>query len=78
MYLQNNGLEKRRLRKCLKSPVSEHPSTSNMVRGTKHSGNLSHTTFAIFIDHWKAIGVEKVSLSDMQNFKNVYYHIDCR
>ena len=44
-------LRKTFLNKCLKSPVSEDLSTSNMVRGTKHCGNLNHTTFAIFIDH---------------------------
>ena len=32
-------------------PVSEDPSTSNMVRGTKHCWNLNGTTFTVFIDH---------------------------
>ena len=38
------------LDKCQKSPVSEDPSTSNMVNGTKHRWNLNHSTFTIFID----------------------------
>ena len=39
------------LDKCLKSPVSEDPSTSNMVNMPKHCRNLHHNTFIIFIDH---------------------------
>ena len=38
------------LDKCLKSPVSEDPSTSNMVNGPKHCWNLSDSTFTIVID----------------------------
>ena len=37
--------------KCLKSPVSELFSTSNMVNGPKHCWNLHRSTFIIFIDH---------------------------
>ena len=37
--------------KCLKSPVSELFSTSNMVNGPKHCWNLHQSTFIIFIDH---------------------------
>ena len=39
-----------RLDKCLKSPIYEDPSTSNMVNGEKHCWNLSQGTFIIFID----------------------------
>ena len=39
------------LNKCLKCPVSEAPSTSNMVNGLKHCWNMHHSTFIIFIDH---------------------------
>ena len=38
------------LDKRLKSSVLEDPSTGNMVRETKHYGNMSHTTFITFID----------------------------
>ena len=41
------------LDKCLKSPVSEHPSTSNMVNGSKHSWNLNYGTFTIFIEDFE-------------------------
>ena len=33
-----------------KRPVSEHPSTANMVNGAKHFWNLNDSTFTIFID----------------------------
>ena len=38
------------LDKCLKSPVSEDLSISNMVNGPKHCSNVNHSTFGIFID----------------------------
>ena len=36
MYFRNYGLLKTWLDNCLKSPVSEDSSTSNMVNGLKH------------------------------------------
>ena len=36
------------LNKCLKTPVSEDPSTTNMLSWIKHCWNLSHTIFSIF------------------------------
>ena len=48
--------------KCLKSPVSDIPSTSNMVNVPKHCWNLHHSTFIIFIDHCQVTWVgERVS-----------------
>ena len=38
------------LDKCLKSQVSEDPSTSNMVIGLKHCLNLNESGFPKFID----------------------------
>ena len=58
---------KKRLDKCLKSPVSEHRSASNMVNVAKHCWNLYHRPFIIFIDHCQEIELKKVSLIDMQN-----------
>ena len=49
IYLWTYGLHKTWLDKCLKSPVSEDPSTSNMVNGPKQCWNLNDTTFTIFI-----------------------------
>ena len=49
MYFRTYGLGKRWLDKCLKSPVSEVPSTSNMVNGPKHFSKLKDSNFTIFI-----------------------------
>ena len=38
------------LDKCLKSPLSEDPSTSNMVNVRNHFSSLHHMVFIIFID----------------------------
>ena len=51
MYFENYGFQKTWLDNCLKSPVSENPSTSNMVRGPKHCWNLNDNTFTKLIDH---------------------------
>ena len=47
MYLQNYGLQKTWLDKCIKGPVLEDPSTSNFVNGPKQS---YCSNFIIFID----------------------------
>ena len=36
--------------KCLKGPISDKPSSSNMVNVQKRSWNQHHSTFSIFID----------------------------
>ena len=46
-------------KKCIKSPVSEDPSTSNMVNVPKHCWNLRHSTFIIFIDCYQGKWVGK-------------------
>ena len=51
MCFWTDGLRKICLDKCLKSPLSEDPLTSNMVNGPKHCWNLNESTFTIFIDH---------------------------
>ena len=38
--------------KCLKSPVSEDPSRSNMINVLKHCWNLHQCIFILLIDHW--------------------------
>ena len=50
MYIRTYGLPESLLDKCLKGPVSEDPSTSNMVNGPKHCSKLNGSTFTIFID----------------------------
>ena len=45
-----------------KTPVSEHPSTSNMGNGPKHCSKLKDSTFTIFIDQCaRNSGWEKLS-----------------
>ena len=45
--------------KCLKSSVSEEPSTTNMVNIPKHCWNLNYSTFIRFIDHFHVNWVGK-------------------
>ena len=45
--------------KCLKSRVSEDPSTSNMVNLPVHCWNQHHRTFSILIDHCQVNWVGK-------------------
>ena len=47
------GTLKTFLDKCLKSPVSEDPSTSNMVNVPKHLPNLDYITCIILMRHYK-------------------------
>ena len=49
MYFWTYGHGKMWLDKCLKSPVSEDPLTSNMLNVPKHCLNLNDSTFTIFI-----------------------------
>ena len=53
MYFQNHGLPKTFLDQSLKSPVSEHPSKSNMLNASKHCSNLKDSPLTIFFDHWE-------------------------
>ena len=59
MYFRKYGLPKTWLDQCLKSPVSEDPSKSNMVNALKICSNLKDTSFAIFINHWKNNSLRK-------------------
>ena len=63
MYFQNYGLPKRWFDKCLKNPVSEDPSTSNMVNGPKHCRHLDDGTFTKFINHYEHYSVRKTLFS---------------
>ena len=53
MYFRNYGLPKTWLDQCLKSPVPEDPTKSNMVNAPKHCSNLRDTLFTRFINHWE-------------------------
>ena len=78
MYFRTYGLSKTWLDKCLKSPVSEDPLTGNMLNGWKHCFNLNDSALTIFLITVIVIELENVSLRDMQNFKTIYSHINCR
>ena len=51
MYFRNYGLAKTWLNKCLKSLVSDYPSTGNMVKRPKCCFSHNDSIFTIFIDH---------------------------
>ena len=53
MYLGNYRLPKAWLDQCLKSPVSEYLSKSNMANALKDFSNLKDGPFTIFIDLWE-------------------------
>ena len=61
MYFRNYRLRKRWLYKCLKSAVSDGPSSGNMVKGPKHclisTAALSPDSF---IDHFKVNRVQRI------------------
>ena len=50
MYIRTYRLRKTWLDKCLRCPVSEDPSTSNMVNRPKQCSKLNESIFTIFID----------------------------
>ena len=53
MYFRKYGLQKTWLDKCLKGPILEDPSRSNIVNGPKHFWYLHNSTFVIFIDNFE-------------------------
>ena len=59
MYFRNYRLGKRLLNKCLKNFISEDPSTSIMVNGSKSCCNHDGGTLTIFIDNCEHNSVEK-------------------
>ena len=67
----NYGLPKTWLDQCLKSPVSEDPTKSNMVNAPKHGSNLKDTSLPFLLISGKSIVSQKVSVSDMQNLKTL-------
>ena len=63
MYSRNYALGTPWLDKCLKSPVSEDPSKSNMVKWSKYCSNLNHSTFGIFLNRSKLTQPIQMQLS---------------
>ena len=65
MYFRNYGLPNTWLDQCLKSPVSEDPTKSNMVSAPKHCSNLKDTSLPYLLITGKSIVLQKVSVSDI-------------
>ena len=59
MSFQNYRLQNACLWKCLKSHVSVHPSSVNMLKSPKHWENLQDSSFISFAHHSGKILVEK-------------------
>ena len=51
MSFQNYRLRNACLCKCLKSHVSVHPSSVNMLKGPKRCENLKDSSFISFVHH---------------------------
>ena len=71
MYFRNYGLPKTWLDQCLKSPVSEDSTKSNMVNAPKHCTNLKDTSLPYLLITAKSILLQKGSISYIKNLKNV-------
>ena len=71
MYFRNYGLPKTWLDQCLKSPVSDDPTKSNMVNAPKHCSNLKDTSLPYLLITGQKIVLQNVSRSHIQNLKTV-------
>ena len=60
------------LDQCLKSPVSEDPSKSNMINAPKYLEISMAAPLPYLLINVKAIDLEKVSLCEMQNLKTLF------
>ena len=71
MDFRNYGLPKTWLDQCLKSPVSENPTKSNMVNAPKHCSNLKYTSLPYLLITGTSIVLQKVPVSYIKNLKTV-------
>ena len=71
MYFRNYGLPKTWLDQCLKSPVSDDSSKSNIVNPLKLCSNLKETSLPYLLITGQSIALEKVSVSYIQNLETV-------
>ena len=60
------------LDQCLKSPVSEDPSKSNMVNEPKYVQILMTAPLPYLLINVKAIDLQELSLCEMQTLKIVF------
>ena len=59
MSFGNYGLPKTWLDLCLKNPISEYPSKSNMANAPKYCSHLEDSPFTTFIHHWEVNCLKK-------------------
>ena len=59
MYFLTYRFRKTLLDKCLKSPVLEDPSKSNVEDGPKHCWNFNDNSFTIYFDNCEGNSVGK-------------------
>ena len=59
MYSRKHWLRKTYLDKCLKSRISEDPSTNNLENGSKHCCNMSDSSFIMLINRDKGNSLGK-------------------
>ena len=78
MYFRNYGLHKTWLDQRLKSPVSVDPLKSNMENARKYVEIWMKAPLPYLLISVKAIDLQKVSVSDMQNLKTVSKHTEFR
>ena len=78
MYSQNLRLSKTWFNHSLRSLVSEHPLTINILKNPKLLWNLHVSIFTIFYISLEGTYLENISLSDIRNLRGVCYYIDCR
>ena len=71
MYFGTYGLQKTWSDKCLKGPVWDDPSSSNMLKRLKLYANVNDSTFTTFMEPFEGSLVEKVCLTAMQNLRTV-------
>ena len=76
MYFRNYGLPKTWLDQCLKSPVSEDPTKSNMVNTPKHCSNLKETSLPYLLITGKSIVLKK-SLLVISKISKLFPNILC-
>ena len=78
MYLRIYRLPKKWLNQPVKSAISEHPSTFNVLMGAKHLWSLHHSTFIIFLITLRGNYLQNISFIRSWNLRCVCLHIDCR
>ena len=78
IFFWNYKLQNTVLLKCLKSPVSEHFWTVNILKSSKQCLNLHGSIFVKFFDHSVRNQLQKFCFSSVWIIETVSLHIDTR